>query len=86
VLFPRTRWLVCAFAVLALLAGASSTLSPLLSTALWLPALVVLAGDPSSPVRRAVGRGLHLSIDDPASAGGGESSRPDASVGHGNGA
>jgi hypothetical protein len=61
VLFPRTRWLVCAVAVLALLAGASGTLSPLLSTALWLPALLVLASDPSSPVRRTVERGLHIS-------------------------
>ncbi|MEA2196548.1 MAG: hypothetical protein QOJ25_599 [Solirubrobacteraceae bacterium] len=60
-LFPRIRWLVCTVAVLALLAGASGTLSTLLSTALWLPSLLVLACDPASPVRRAVERGLHIS-------------------------
>ncbi|HWC86378.1 MAG TPA: hypothetical protein VG388_07560 [Solirubrobacteraceae bacterium] len=61
VLIPRP--LVCALAALALLAGASGALSPLLSTALWLPAVLVLACDPASPVRRAVGRGLHVSAD-----------------------
>jgi cytochrome c oxidase assembly factor CtaG len=52
-------------AALAMVAGASGQLSPLLSTALWLSSMVALACYPSSPVRRAVERGLHISSDRP---------------------
>jgi hypothetical protein len=58
--FLRLRWCLFTVAALAMLAGASGELSPGLSTALWLPAVLVLACDPSSPIRRAVERGLHL--------------------------
>jgi hypothetical protein len=58
-LFLRLRWCLLTVAALAMLAGASGQLTPALSTALWLPSLLLLACDPSSPVRRAVERGLH---------------------------
>ncbi|HWF35195.1 MAG TPA: hypothetical protein VG295_07475 [Solirubrobacteraceae bacterium] len=62
-LFPRVRGCLLAIAILAMLAGASGQLSPALSTALLLPSLVMLACDPSSPVRRAVERGLHIAVE-----------------------
>jgi hypothetical protein len=65
-IFLRLRWCLFAAAALAMLAGASGELAPLLSTALWVPALLVLACAPSSPVRRAVGRGLHVPVDSDA--------------------
>jgi hypothetical protein len=46
-----------------MLVGASGGFSPLLSTALWLPSVVALVCHPSSPVRRAVGRGLKVTGD-----------------------
>jgi hypothetical protein len=61
----RLRWCLFAVAAVALVAGASGELSPGLSTILWLPSLRVLACAPSSPVRRAVGRGLHMPVDPP---------------------
>jgi hypothetical protein len=59
----RLRWCLLAIAAVAILAGASGQLSNGLSTALWLPSVLVLACDPASPVRRAVGRGLHIPVD-----------------------
>jgi hypothetical protein len=53
-------------ALLALLAGASGELSPLLSTALLLPGVLAFACDPASPVRRAVGRALQIPVEPPA--------------------
>jgi hypothetical protein len=64
----RLRWCLFAAAAFAMIAGASGELAPLLSTALWVPALLVLACAPSSPVRRAVGRGLHVAADSDAPA------------------
>jgi hypothetical protein len=58
----RLRWCLFAAALAAMVAGASGQLAPLLSTALWVPALFLLACHPSSPVRRAVERGLGLAI------------------------
>jgi hypothetical protein len=54
-----------AVAVLAMLAGASGELSPLLSTALWLPSMLALACDPTTPISRAVRRGLQIPVDGP---------------------
>jgi len=47
-----------------MIAGASGELAPGPSTALWLPSLLMLACDPSSPMRRAVGRGLHIRVEE----------------------
>jgi hypothetical protein len=52
-------------AALALLAGASGELSPLLSTALWMSSMLAFACYPSSPVRRAVERSLHIAVERP---------------------
>jgi len=52
-----------AAAALAMLAGASGELSPLFSTALWLPSMLALACDPTSPVSRAVRRALRIPVD-----------------------
>jgi hypothetical protein len=63
--FLRLRRYLFAAAAVAMLAGASGELSPAVSAALWLPSLLVFACGPSSPVRRAVGRGMRLPVDQP---------------------
>lgn len=72
VIFLRLHWCVWAVAAVAMLAGASGELSPGLSTALWLPSLLVLACDRSSPLRRAVSRGLQVPLEDPQAMIGGD--------------
>jgi hypothetical protein len=52
-------------ATLAMIAGASGELSPLLSTTVFLFSMLAFVCHPSSPIRRAVERGLHLSVDRP---------------------
>jgi hypothetical protein len=65
---PVLRPFLLALAVLAMLAGASGELSPLLSTALLVTSMLTLACDPSSPVPRAVRRGLRIPVDGPTPA------------------